>query len=232
MAALDSTIWSYNDCVADQIQLLSALVNMGPCAVGYIQLPVFQAQTTMTALIKRKRIVEDTLLKKEIDFSNSITLHYQKETVRSGVDRRPSSQQALICTVGKQNKWLESAAVQNGIIGPLPIVPVSDMQGYDADSKPGAAARAEQFLVWICFIQVEPVLFSSIFVLAEINFLLAILVRKGVACHRLIVAELMKSVPIDAEQDTVLWVDLAPNRSLCCNCRTVLARLLALASFR
>jgi hypothetical protein len=145
-AAIDSTIWSYNDSVAEQIQMLSTLANMGPCAVGYIQLPAFQAQTTMPTLLKRKRLVEDSLLKKDIDFSNAVTLHFQKESVRAGVDKRPTSQQALLCFTGRQNKWLSSAAVSNGVIGPLPIVSVSDMQGYDPESKPGAAARAEQFL--------------------------------------------------------------------------------------
>lgn len=146
VAAIDSTVWSYNDSVAEQIQMLSTIVNMGPCALGYIQLPAFQAQTTMHTLLKRKRLVEDSLLKKDIDFSNAVTLHFQKETVRVGTDKRPTSQQALLCFTGKQNEWLSSAAVSNGVIGPLPIVSVSDMQGYDPDSKPGAAARAEQFL--------------------------------------------------------------------------------------
>ena len=144
MAAIDSTVWSYNDAVQDQIQMLSSIVNMGNCCVGYVQLPAYQAQTSMAAVLKRRRLVEDALLKKDIDFSTPITLQFQKETVRAGVDKRPTSQQALLCVTDKQNKWLESQPVQVGVIGPLPVVSVRDMQGYDSETKPGAAARAEQ----------------------------------------------------------------------------------------
>ena len=143
---MDSTVWSFNDNVVDGIQMLSTLANMGDCSMGYIQLPVHQAQTSMPALLKRRRLVEDSLVKMQLDFTNQVTLHFQKETVRSGVDKRPTSQACLICVAGKTNKWLDSSAVQNGVIGPLPVSSVSEMQGYDPENKPGAAARAEQQL--------------------------------------------------------------------------------------
>ena len=38
--------------------------------------------------------------------------------------------------------------------------------------------------------------------------------RKGIPCHSTILKELMTSVDVNPEQDTVLWVDLAPNRCL------------------
>lgn len=143
---MDSTVWSFNDNVVEEIQMLSTIANMGDCAMGYIQLPVCQAQTSMAALLKRRRLVEDSLMKMQLDFSNQVTLQFQKDTVRSGVDKRPSSQPCLICVAGKQNQWLDSAAIQNGVIGPLPVCSVSEMQGYDPENKPGAAARAEQQL--------------------------------------------------------------------------------------
>ena len=36
--------------------------------------------------------------------------------------------------------------------------------------------------------------------------------RKGIPCHSLILKELMAGVDVNPEQDTVLWVDLSPNR--------------------
>lgn len=146
VAAVDQTVWSANDSVAEQLSMLSTIVNMGGTSVGYIQMPTFQAQTALQPLVKRRRIVEDTLLKSDVDFTNQLVLLFQKDSVRTNVDKRPSSQVCMIVVGGKQNKWLESAAIQSQVIPQVPVCSVSEMQGYDTDSKPGAAARAEQCL--------------------------------------------------------------------------------------
>jgi hypothetical protein len=135
-----------NDDVAGMLQMMTNVLNMGSCNVGYIQLPVVQSQTTLMAMTKRRRLIEDQLFNANIDFSNLMTLVFQKESMRATTDKRPVSQQCLVCVSSKGNKWLESSAVKAAVLGPCPVCSVSDMIGYDPDVKPGAAARAEQSL--------------------------------------------------------------------------------------
>ena len=46
----------------------------------------------------------------------------------------------------QQNLWSMSEAVASGVVDNLPLIKVADMMGYDAETRPGAAARAEQQL--------------------------------------------------------------------------------------
>ncbi|CAK9045751.1 unnamed protein product [Durusdinium trenchii] len=145
VAAIDATVWSVNDAMADMIQMMTSVCSTGSTCIGYIQMPVFQAQTSMAALGKRKRLIEDALLKADMDFSSHMTIMFTKESTRASTDKRPASQPVLLCAYGKNNRWLESSPVlQGAIFGPCSRCNVADMRGYDADSKPGAAARAEQ----------------------------------------------------------------------------------------
>ena len=114
---------------------------MGRRNLGLVFLPMVHAQTNLTAVCKRKRSMEDPLLKADVDFSAPLTLLFHKET---GKDRRPPSQQCWTCTCGRQNEWADSSALNSQVIGTLPRIAVSEMRGYDADSKPGPAARVEQ----------------------------------------------------------------------------------------
>ena len=63
-------------------------------------------------------------------------------------DKRQVSQPVLMVThvAGEASPWTNTTAFKNQVVGTLPLVPVSQMIGYDADSKPGAAARVEQCL--------------------------------------------------------------------------------------
>ena len=143
VAAIDATVWSVNDNVVDMLQMMTSVCSTGSSVLGYVQMPVYQAQT------KRKRLIEDTLLKGDVDFSSAGTLMFSKGSNRSSTDKRPATQPVLLCSYGKSNRWLEtSVTLQGGLFGPLPLCNVTDMKGYDADtSKLGAAARAEQNLV-------------------------------------------------------------------------------------
>lgn len=152
VAAIDATVWSQNENVTDMIQMLANVCSTGSTCIEFIQLPLFHTQTTLPALLKRKRLIEDTLLKFDVDFTTGLTLLFQKDSTRASTDKRTPSQPCLVCAVGKAgNKWLEqSQPLQTGILGPFAVCAVSDMIGYDSDQKPGAAARAEQIHMLNC----------------------------------------------------------------------------------
>eukprot|EP00435_Cladocopium_sp_Y103_P026994 s4752_g6.t1 len=94
-----------------------------------------KAQTNLHAVTKRVRLIEDALFNSSVDFSNRITLVFQKESARATTDKRPSSQVAYIRVSSKPNRWTESSAVTSAVIGPCAVCAVSDMIGYDADVR-------------------------------------------------------------------------------------------------
>lgn len=143
IAAIDATVWPKNDNMQEALQVLHTICSMGTTNLGYIQLPLSHSQTSLTAIVKHKRRIEDHLLKTECDFSNSLTLVYSREGLRSDA-WRPASQHCMVVTVGKGTKWSESQAYQTGMLGPLPLSPVRDFIGFDPDNRPGAGARVEQ----------------------------------------------------------------------------------------
>ncbi|CAK9064704.1 FO synthase subunit 1 [Durusdinium trenchii] len=149
IAAIDGTVWSQSDNMADMIQMMANVCSTGSTCIGYIQLPVMHSQTSMPALLKRKRLTEDTLLKINADFSTQITLLFSKESTRACTDKRLPSQMCVACAMGKNNRWIEnSQPVQNGVMGPFALCAVADMMGYDADSKPGASAGEQPPVVY------------------------------------------------------------------------------------
>ena len=143
ICAFDATVWQHtNEYYIERMQFLNNVCSMGPNNVGHIQFPVVQAQTTLNAATNHKRKLEDVLLNADMDFSQNLTLIFSKETARS----RCTSQSCVLAFAGKGNKWQESEITANAVLGPLDLLPVSSMQGYDADNRPSAGARAEQIL--------------------------------------------------------------------------------------
>lgn len=150
VCALDATVWpSSTQYILDCLDFVNNICSLSPRNIGRIQLPWFHQATSMNALLKHRRKLEDALLKSDMDFTNTLTLLYSKDSSRSGTDRRPLTQSVITPFAGKSCKWLETDTLQSALLGPLPLLKVSEMQGYDFDAglKPGAAARIEQTLV-------------------------------------------------------------------------------------
>ena len=152
LCALDATVWPKNELVNEALQVLHTVCSMGSANMGYIQYPLLHSQTSLTAQCKHRRYMEDKLLNTESDFSTSFTLLFNKQGMRAD-SSQPSSQQCVLITVGNNNKWSQSAAYQNGFLGPLALTPMRDLIGYDPDNRPGASSRVEQRLgyVWLLF---------------------------------------------------------------------------------
>lgn len=149
VCCVDATVWpSDAQYVAECLDLVNNVCSMGQTNVGHVQVPLYHSGTTVSALLKHRRKLEDCLLKADMDITNTLTLVFAKESARATTDKRPITQQVITPYAGKTCKWMESEALQNSVVGPLPLLRVSEMQGYDPEggARPGAAARLEQKL--------------------------------------------------------------------------------------
>ena len=143
LAVLDFTVFPANAMVMKSaLETLSLVLNLGPQNLGHIQLPITQSNTTPAAMVKHRRSIEDFFLSNTIDITQSVGLHLRKPSDAHASDRRGCLQSCLaVCQDARKSSW--AAPV---LIGPLDLVKVSDMIGYEADQRPGATARAEQRL--------------------------------------------------------------------------------------
>ena len=147
---MDATVWPADiKYVTNCVEVLRQILNTNLQSLGHVQMPVVQAQTSVNAQLKHKRLFEDNLLTRDLDLSHSVTMAFKKEAEHRQ-DKRNGTQHAYAVHSGhmrfSQSLWASSDAVARGFIDNLPLIKVSDMIGYDADNRPGAAARAEQFL--------------------------------------------------------------------------------------
>ena len=125
------------------MQHFSLVAHYGGQTLGLIQLPLMHSNTSLNACVKHRRALEESLLAKRIDFGASLTLHFSKPTDSSGNDRRKCGQQVLVCSSDPEKlQWTVPA-----VIGPHPLVKISDMIGWDSENKPSPGARVEQIPV-------------------------------------------------------------------------------------
>lgn len=110
--------------------------------------PASIAAITQQALLKNRRKVEDTLGKSGLDVLHTVSVFLNKSSSMTSDKRKTSTPALFLTTVLSQadNRWLPSQAWISQSIGPVPLIRVSDMRGYEADQKPSAAARIEQIL--------------------------------------------------------------------------------------
>lgn len=115
--------------------------------MGYIQYPIMQASTTQHAMVKRRHLLELSLLKGGLTVQNNVQVLFSKPE-SSARDTRSLSQPALATFHSSfaESPWQVSIAVREGKLGPCPLIRVADLQGFDDDSKPSPGARAEQLL--------------------------------------------------------------------------------------
>ena len=131
------------------VQTLTTLLSMSSNMIGFVLYPQFQSQTTANALVKRKHLLDNSLVKGGVTLVNHVQVLFSKpdSTAR---DNRPLPQPAMACfhTHFAQNEFQQkSVAVRQGKLGPCPLLRIADFLGYDGDlAKPGASARVEQNL--------------------------------------------------------------------------------------
>ena len=145
---MDFSVWPANyTFLKKAMEVFKAVMALNFSVAGWVTLPLPQAQTTTNALMKHRRMIEDELHGAKLDVTHQVTVTYSKEGSLAS-DKRQVSQLVLFVTpvgANQENAWLEGTVYKNQILGPLPLIPVSQMIGYDTENRPGAAARVEQW---------------------------------------------------------------------------------------
>ena len=146
IASIDATVWPANaSYLADAVNNLASVLAMSSTHVGVVQYPVFQTQTNGLTVVKRKHTLENLLLKAGLTVYHPIQFLYEKpdSTARDG---RSLSQPAMAVFHGNFDSccFMECAPVVQGKLGPVPLIRIADMQGFDELRRPSASARAEQ----------------------------------------------------------------------------------------
>ena len=149
LCSLDTCVWPSNSAYVNNcLTSFSQVLAMSPMNAGHCQVPVMQKQTTTDAWIKHRRVLEDALKKSRMDVTTPIALTFDKSSNHANDKRSVNHQCLFVTSIDHQqaNGWITSAAVTKGVIGPCPLVRVTDMVGFDPDNRLGAASRTEQFL--------------------------------------------------------------------------------------
>ncbi|CAK9045232.1 unnamed protein product [Durusdinium trenchii] len=72
VCALDATVWpSSTQYILDCLDFVNNICSLSPRNIGHIQLPWLHQATSMNALLKHRRKLEDALLKSDMDFTNT-----------------------------------------------------------------------------------------------------------------------------------------------------------------
>lgn len=146
VVGFDTTVWPANATVVMQAtSTMSQLLTMSNSNVAFVQFPVHQSQTNPSAVLKHKHLLESSFLKASMTLNNTVQVLFSKPGSRSS-DGRQLSQTCLAVFHSNFSEvaWTDSRGIRDGFIGPCPLVRISDMQGFDPDSKLGASARTEQ----------------------------------------------------------------------------------------
>lgn len=144
---VDCTVWPSNATyLQSALQVVKSIVNLGPTNAGFALLPLSHQAINWQALLKHRRSLEDGLASGGLDILTNTSVTYSKPN-SAGNDKRKLAQQALFLTTANtqsENVWTASSAWVSQTLGPVPLIKISDMIGYDSDVRPTPGARTEQ----------------------------------------------------------------------------------------
>ncbi|CAK9094359.1 FO synthase subunit 1, partial [Durusdinium trenchii] len=142
MVSFDACVWPSNSALVTQgLQTAISLLSMSQRNGMHLQMPLSQAQTKIEPVLKHRRLLEDTLVAGGMDISCYVTLSFDKTQRHAGDKRKGSHPCLFVSASSENNEWSESAAAQTGSIGPVPLIRMNEMIGYDPDLKWGPALR-------------------------------------------------------------------------------------------
>lgn len=124
------------------MQTMCTMLSLGACNFGHVQYPIPHSNTSSEALIKHKRIIEDLFNAAGFSITTTLALHVTRPNDARQSDQRECIHTCLcLSTDFKASLW--TAPV---FVGPVPLIKVADMIGYDPDNRPSATFRVEQTL--------------------------------------------------------------------------------------
>ena len=147
MVTFDATVFPANAAlVQEATKTMAAVTAMSPQSCAFVLYPMFQQQTSINALTKHKHGLELSFLKHKMSLLGTTMCLYSKPDA-SAADKRALSQTALVSWhngFDTDAAFLQSNAVREGKLGPIPLLKVSDFLGFNEEVRPGASARVEQ----------------------------------------------------------------------------------------
>ena len=150
MAFIDCTVWpSDATYVKNSLNHFTTIISVSPKQnAGFVYLPVETTSTNQQTVVKHHRLIQDTLSAKGMDVLKVVSVNFSKPG-SANTDKRSLVQHALFVTSKAEqadNIWTSCNAWNQQSLGPIPLIKVSEMVGYDAESKPSPSARVEQQL--------------------------------------------------------------------------------------
>ena len=148
LAVLDLTVWPADATyVKNAIQCFASIVNLASRQnAGFVYLPMETTSTAQNTIMRHRRLLEDQLNAQGLDILRVVAVNFEKSG-SSASDKRALVQHALLVTLRadqQENLWAGGNVWNLQSVGPVPLVKVSEMMGYDAESKPSPAQRVEQ----------------------------------------------------------------------------------------
>ena len=151
---IDATVCPENSTyVTNVLNMTKTVLNMADTNCVHLQCPLYHSQTSPPALLKHQRTLEDCVVSGGCDVMSRVSLHFDKSQARAS-DSRQAVQLCLAVTSNSfpANVWKETTVCQKSSIGPVPLIRVSGMIGFDSEIRLGASARAEQILGIIIYL--------------------------------------------------------------------------------
>lgn len=147
LAMADCSVWPSNATyLQNALNVVKSIANLGPTNAAFALLPLQHAAIHWQALLKHRRSLEDSLASGGLDVLNTVSVMFSKPN-SAGNDKRRPCQQAIFSTTSStqtENVWTSSSGWVSQAIGPVPLVKIAEMIGYDAEVRPTPGSRVEQ----------------------------------------------------------------------------------------
>lgn len=142
---IDAIVWP-NDALALEkcIKAAAAICHQDQRNMLLVYMPVKHQQCDDVTLLKNQRILEDKLLTAKLNIFRPISIHYFVHD-EHGSEKRQLSHFARACHSSEMGDtaWSLSEPMR-GKLGPMPLVKLKDMEGFDQDCKMQPKRRAAQ----------------------------------------------------------------------------------------
>lgn len=139
-------MWPANsNYLNEAVSHMATVLAMSSSHIGFVQYPVIKSQTNQTTLVKHRHALDLLLLKAGLTAYHMVQIAYDKPD-SSARDTRCLPQLAMVVFHANFDAcdFMESRAVKEGRFGPVRLIRVADMIGFDEARRPAPSARTEQ----------------------------------------------------------------------------------------